>query len=35
MEMPSSTRGEKHEFCFVVIKLKHVRSYPSFDSTNT
>ena len=25
MEMPSSFGGEKHEFCLVVIKSKHVR----------
>ena len=26
MEMLSSFRGDKHEFCLVVITLKHVRS---------
>ena len=35
MEMLSSLRGEKHEFCLVVIKFKHVRSCPSFDITHT
>ena len=25
MEMLSSFRGDKHEFCLVVIKSKHVR----------
>ena len=25
MEMLSSFRGDKHEFCLVVIKFKHVR----------
>ena len=35
MEMFSSFRGDKHEFCLVVIKLKHVRSCPSFDITYT
>ena len=24
MEMPSSLRGDKHEFSFVVIEFKHV-----------
>ena len=33
MEMLSSFRGDKHEFCLVVIKFKHVRSCPSFDIT--
>ena len=27
MEMLSSFRGDKHEFCLVVIKCKHVRNY--------
>ena len=27
MEMPSSIRGDKHEFCRVVIMLKHIRSF--------
>ena len=31
MEMLSSLRGDKHEFCHVVIKFKHVRSCPSFN----
>ena len=31
MEMLSSIRGDKREFCLVVIKFKHVRSCPSFD----
>ena len=35
MEMLSSLRGDKHEFCLAVIKLKRVRSCPSFDVTNT
>ena len=35
MEMLSSLRGDKHEFCLVVIKFKHVRSCPSFDITYT
>ena len=26
MEMLSSSRGDKHEICLVVIKFKHVRS---------
>ena len=26
MEMLRSFRGDKHEFCLTVIKLKHVRS---------
>ena len=33
MEMISSLRGDKHEFCHVVIKFKHVRSLSSFDVT--
>ena len=33
MEMFSSFRGDKHEFCLVVIKFRHVRSCPSFDIT--
>ena len=33
MEMISSFGGDMHEFCLVVIKSKHVRSYPSFDIT--
>ena len=28
MEMPSSFGGDEHEFCLVVIKLKHVRKCP-------
>ena len=35
MEMLSSIRGDKHEFCLVVFKSQHVRSCPSFDITNT
>ena len=35
MEMLSSFRGDKHEFCLVVIKFKHVRSCPCFDMTYT
>ena len=35
MEMLSSSGGDKNEFCLVVIKLKHVRSWPSFDITYT
>ena len=35
MEMISSFRGDKHEFCLVVTKFKHVRSIPSFDITYT
>ena len=27
MEMLSSFRGDKHEFCLVVIRFKHVRSF--------
>ena len=34
MEMLSSSRGDKHEFC-LVIKLKHVGCCPSFDITYT
>ena len=33
MQMLISLRGNKHEFCLVVIKYKHVRSCPSFDIT--
>ena len=33
MEMLSSFRGDKHEFCLVVIEFKHVHSKPSFDIT--
>ena len=33
MEMLSSLRGDKHVFCLVVIKFKHVRSCPSFNIT--
>ena len=32
MEMLSSISGDKHEFCLVVIKLKHVRTFPSLTS---
>ena len=32
MEMHSSHRGDKHEFCLVVIKVKHFRSCPSMIS---
>ena len=35
MEMLSYFRGDKHEFCLIVIKIKHVRSCPSFDITYT
>ena len=28
MEMLSSFRGDKHEFCLVVIKTKHIHSCP-------
>ena len=35
MEMLRSIRGDKHEFCLAVIKLKHVRSCPSIDITHT
>ena len=35
MEVHSSIRGDKHEFCLVVIKLKHARSCPSIDITYT
>ena len=35
MEMLSSFGGDKHEFCLVVIKFKHVRSCPSFDISCT
>ena len=31
MEMHSSLRGDKYEFCLVVIELKHVRSCISPD----
>ena len=34
MEMLSSFRGDKHEFCLVVIKFRHVRSCQSFDIIN-
>ena len=33
MEMLSSLGCDKHEFCLVVVKLNHVRSYPPFDIT--
>ena len=33
MEMPSSFRGDKHEFSLAVIKFMHVRSCPRFDIT--
>ena len=33
MEMLSSFRDVKHEFCPVVIKFKHALSCPSFDIT--
>ena len=33
MEMLSSLRGDKHEFCLVVMKSKHVHSCPRFDIT--
>ena len=33
MEMLSSFRGDKHEFCLDVIKYKNVRSCQSFDIT--
>ena len=33
MEMHSSYGGDKHEFCFVVVKLKHVRSCLGLDFT--
>ena len=35
MEMLSSSRGNKHEFCLVVIKFMHVRRCLSFEITNT
>ena len=35
MEMPSLSRGDKHEICLAVIKLKHVRSCSSVDITYT
>ena len=35
MEMLSSFGGDKHEFCLVAIKFKHVSSCPSFDITYT
>ena len=35
MEMLSFLGCDKHEFCLVVIKFKHVRSCPSFDITYT
>ena len=35
MELLSSFRGDKHEFCLAVIKFKHVRSCPNFDITYT
>ena len=33
MVMLSSFGGDKHEFCLVVIRFKHVRSCPSFHIT--
>ena len=33
MEMLRSLRGDKHELCLVAIKLRHVRSCPSFGIT--
>ena len=35
MKVLSSFRGDKHEFCLVVIKFKHVRGCPSIDITYT
>ena len=32
MEMLSSFGGDKHEFCLVVIKFRHIRSCPSLTS---
>ena len=32
MEMLSSFRGDKHEFCLVVIKFKYVRSCQALTS---
>ena len=33
MEVLSSFRGDKHEFCLVVIKFKHVGCCPSIGIT--
>ena len=33
MEILSSLKGDKHESCLIDVKLKHVRSCPSFDMT--
>ena len=35
MEMLSSFLDDKHELCHVVIKCKHVGSYPSIGVTYT
>ena len=35
MDKLGSFIGDKHEFCHVVIKSKHVHSCPSFDITHT
>ena len=35
MEMLSSPRGDKHEFCLTVIKFKQACSCPGFDVTDT
>ena len=35
MGVLSYFRGDKHEFCLVVIKSKHAHSCPSFDITYT
>ena len=35
MEIACSFGGDKHEFCLVVIKFKHVHSCLSFDITHT
>ena len=31
MEMLGSLGCDKHKFCLVVIKIRHVRIFPSFD----
>ena len=35
MEMLRSLGGDKHEFCLVVVKFKHVCSCLNFDITYT
>ena len=34
MEMLSSFRGDKHEFCLVVIKFKHINSKKTLEKNS-